>query len=277
MVFDLWPPAEGDVWPFRSNPLLGLEFHADETGAVSTLTFHERGTETLCTRVGEGPAELPDVETLLGLRGAAAAASVLDDLGTVRFSGTVRFVHAGIEGTTTATFAGDGRFADRSDFAPFGWTSSGFDGETGWSSSSFRPLEELEGKWLAQLRLQHPAVFFGDWRRHFDGIAVVRASTVRDRPCWVVRLKQGDLPAWMAHVDAETGDLLRVDSSQLAPGLGAVPQTAFLEDHRDVEGLRLPHRVTTESVVSGRVVVTFTGVEVRLAVPDTTWGPPAEE
>ena len=273
MVFGLRRPGPDGVWHFQATDELGLQFHADEAGKVVSLTFHERGTETVCPRLGEGMVELPTIEEVLALRHAVAVSEKLDALGAMRFTGTIRFVHAGISGTNVVTVSGHDRFLSESSFEPFGWMTTGFDGEKGWSESAFSPFEEVEGTLLEQLRLSHPAVFFGDWNRYFDSAQVVRASADGDRQRWVVRLKKGDLPAWSAYVDAETGDIVRVDSKTVIPGVGSLAQKAILEDYREVHGMRLPHRQITETVENGRVIVQVESVEAGIAVPAAFFSP----
>jgi len=273
MVFELRPPDRRGRWRFRATDEIALEFHEDDAGGIASITFHERGTESLCARVGEGTVELVGIDEVLALRNATAVEERLAALGTLRFSGPIRFVHAGVTGTSVATFSATGTFRQEAAFPPFGWSLTAFDGETGWTESAFQAYDEVEGKLLDQLRLSNPAVFFGDWRRYFDRLEVLRSSEENGRHQWVVRLRKGELPAWMAYVDAETGDVTRVDSQTLVPGLGTLPQTTTLGDWREQHGLRLPHRVTTETPANGRVVAEFDLIEVGVEVPEGFYAP----
>ena len=59
-----------------------------------------------------------------------------------------------------------------------------------------------------------------------------------------------------AYVDPLTGDLLRHDMSMPIPGANQeIPVTTYLEDYREVEGLRVPFRTIVENQESGRTVV----------------------
>ena len=84
----------------------------------------------------------------------------------------------------------------------------------------------------------------------------------------LVRLRKGDLPAWTYHVDAETGDVIRIDTKSLVPGLGTLPRTITLEDYRDVQGLRIPFRVITEDLGNGRVIVQWEEIETGLTLAE---------
>ena len=68
---ELRPDAEGK-WVCRVMDQLGIEF-PESTGAIESLTFHERGTERLCPRVGaENAVAPPPLADVLALRGAEA-------------------------------------------------------------------------------------------------------------------------------------------------------------------------------------------------------------
>lgn len=256
MVYDLRLPDEDGRWVFRVSDALAISFNRDGE-EVESITFHERGTTRICPRVEGGEPLLPSADEIIALRRGREQSARLGELGSLELTARVRFVSAGIEGTHRIRFSADGTFEEENRFEPFGWSRSGYDGKVGWTESAFDEREELSGKYLTQQALSSPATLFCDWSQAFDSIDVVRRSESGDRVRWVVRLVKGDLPPWMVWVDSETGDIIRVESQVLVRNAGTLPQRSVFEDYRDIEGLRLPMRITTENESNGRTVIEF--------------------
>ncbi len=265
MVFELHLPGEDERWVFRASDQLAVEFHLDADDVAESLTFHERGTQRECERVGGGSLALPTLEELLALRRAQALEARFAELGTCRLAGTIRLVHCGIEGTSTTVFDPSGRYLEETDLSPFARTRTAFDGDHVWFDSSLQPFQELLGKSRDQGSAGSPAVFFGDWSARFDSAVVERVDEVQDRSSARVKLTKGSAPPWVVHVDLASGDLLRAEVEEIVDGIGTLPKTVTFEDWGELEGLRLPRRVITEDEATGRVVVEYRSLETGLA------------
>ena len=271
MVYQLHPPSDDGRWLFRVTDELGVEFHEDDDGSILSLTFHERGTERLCPRLDTDavPVELPTTEEVLALVGGAPRQARLEALGTSRLSGTIKMIHSGIEGQLETTFAGPRHVRIDIVALPFGEIHSSVHGDQhAFEQSSFEPFDELEGKAYDQAVLSHPLAYVGDWERFFDSVQVIRATEREGRSLWVCRLKRGDLPPDTAYVDAQTGEVVKVDTTMLMDGLGSMPQTLRFEDWREVEGVQLPFRMLTENSAQGRVVYQYETFQGGLDVVD---------
>ena len=144
------------------------------------------------------------------------------------------------------------------------------DGDRGWRDTSFdmEPFDELRGALLEQLRREHPAVLFGDWRAYFDAATVLRTGDIDGRLIYVVRLETEDLPAIRLSVDAETGDVLRVERTLVIPGVGGMPVVDTYEDYRNVLGLRIPYRTIESNEATGRTIFEVESVEINLDLDD---------
>ncbi len=271
-VYELRPPDDAGLWSFRMTQELGVEFHRGDDGRVESLTFHERGTERFCPRIDvPGLEKPPTLEEILALRRAQEFEERLLALGGCRMRGTVRFVHAGAEGTVASTFQGTDRARDDVDLSPFGEEHAVLDGARAWSKSSFEPFRELEGKFLDEQRIAHPAALFGDWRKHFDSAQVIRTTLAAGRRQCVVQLRKGELEPLLLFVDAETGDVVKTEGHALARGIGSLSRTTTFEDWREVAGVRLPFRMITEDEATGRIVVQMESFESGLELPPDTF------
>jgi CubicO group peptidase (beta-lactamase class C family) len=269
MVYELRPPDASGVWRFRVTDELGIEFHLDEDGQAAALTFHERGTQRVCPRIEvPGQEAPPSLDEILALRQASAVEARIAALGACRMRGKVRFVHAGAEGSGTTLFQAPDRLRDEVDLGLFGSQTNVVDGEHGALRSSFEPSRELAGPDLDQARLAHPSVLFGDWRAHFDSVQVIRTAIELGRRQYVVQLGKAGLPPLFAHVDFETGDLVKLTGRTFARGTPGPERTTRFEDWRVVEGLRIPFRIVTEDEGTGRVEFQMESFETGLALPE---------
>lgn len=267
MVYGLLPPDDEDQWVFRATPAMALEFVLDADGRAEAVVFHEKGTQRTCERSEGGPA-LPTVDELMALRKVDDFERTLAALAPCRWTTSLRLVHCGISGKVTLTFDTGTRVHDHTDLLPFVEARSVSAGDTtkAWSSVSGEE-RTLTGKNHAQALLAHPAVMFGDWRKHFDQVRVLRAETKDGRTLVTVRLKKGEAPPVEVEVDGASGELVGGRVQELVEGAGTFPKSMTFEDWREFGGLRLPTRVITEDATSGRIVAETTGLESHVEFP----------
>ena len=280
MVYELFPPAGDDRWVFRATPQMAVEFNVDADGVAEALTFYERGTTRECERVGGGGLAMPSLDELLSLRKAAGLEARLAELGLCRLTGTIRFVHCGIEGATEVLFDARGRFDEETDLRPFVWTRTVFDGERAHFWSTLEKERDLTGTSLDQASASSMGALLGDWRRRFDSALVERVDDALGQRSARVRLVKGAAPAVILHVDLASGDILRAEVSEVVDGAsdggGTFPKTLTFEDWRELEGLRMPMRIVSEDDAAGKVVIQYQGFETRVAAEGEPFSlPPA--
>jgi len=122
----------------------------------------------------------------------------------------------------------------------------------------------LTGKALEQTRLGHPSVLFGDWRKYYDAVRVVRAGALGGRKVYGVQLESAGLPPTLVALDAETGDVLQTRLT------GAIAVTTTYSDYREVGGMRVPHSYIEANEMTGRAIYHVERVEVGVELaPDT--------
>ena len=281
-VFDLHPPDEAGTWASRANKEITVAFEQSETGAVVGMDFSRPGGRPVIKlRAGDREeSPLPTVEELIALRQKTAGDGEPITIDSVRTSGVVRYPHAAVEGRFEITTAGDDRLRFETDLGRFGKIWLSLSGDRGWRDTTFElePFQELSGKLLAQARQGHPSALYGDWRKFFDSVSVLREGEFEGRKIYVVKLAQEDLPAIKLSVDAETGDVLKVDNTVVLPGLGALPITTVNEDFRNVHGMRIPYRYVDSNEQTGRTVYDVEKVEINLDLAEDAFvrQPPRE-
>jgi hypothetical protein len=108
----------------------------------------------------------------------------------------------------------------------------------------------------------------------YKGARVFRKEKVGDRDTWVVMVRLPDSPfSDMLYFDAENGLLLRRTTLRRT-ALGPLPNTADFADYRDVNGVKVPFKIT---ISNPDVIQTLQVSEMKLNVPveDTRFAMPA--
>ena len=93
---------------------------------------------------------------------------------------------------------------------------------------------------LAQTRLGHPAVLFGDWRKDYDAVHVVRAGVLGGRKVYGIQLESAGLPTALVIVDAETVDVLQDRRTMSFAEAGAMTVTTRIGLSRHRRDARAP-------------------------------------
>jgi hypothetical protein len=130
---------------------------------------------------------------------------------------------------------------------------------------------EIRGEMSEQARLTGSPVIFGDWRRYYDSVSVLREDKFEGKPAFVVELRKKGLPNVTLGVDAQTGDVLVLTTTLIMPGLGSVPSTTRFEDYRVVDGVRLPFRQVESNEQLGRTVYEVERVEFDVKVDQNSF------
>ncbi len=218
--------------------------------------------------LGEKPT-LPTVEEVLRIRESDEASAAVQALGNFRLTGTVSRLQSGLSGKITWTAAGADRFVQDQDFGRFGHIKLAIDPEQGAMANTIFVFQELHGRFYEQARLQHPAALFGDWREFFEIMEVTEEKEQNGRRIYIMKLSVQDVPPYTVTVDSETGDLLQADTRWMRPGSDAQMAEIFIfEDYRELEGLRIPFKITTISPYHGRIVMQFEDMETGLELDD---------
>jgi len=264
-------PLDGELTSLRARADQGATFTLDEDGIAKSFMYRGSSGDRLFTRLPNTPVSgVPTVGELMALRGTEARQVALDAAGGTKLEGKVWVPQSGVHGTVTILTRGDDRYANHMDFGKFGRISTAARGEEAWSYNPMRGYAALMGAELLHVTAGHPNAVEGDWRNYFSSIEVIGSGVQDGRVVHVVRLKQGELPSRTYRVDAETGDVLRVN---LVAIFGAVrtPMTIAYSDFREQGGVRRAMRVEFENQESGRIVLTLEELETGLQLDESVF------
>ena len=187
----------------------------------------------------------------------------------MRTTGSVRFPQSGVEGRFSSSTAGDDRLRTDIDLDGSVQIRTVLNKGRASAAVSGAASRELTGKKLAQTRLGHPSVLFGDWRKYYDAVRVVRAGVLGGRKVYGVQLESAGLPPTLVAVDAETGDVLQTQQTMSFAEAGAMTVTTTYSDYREIGGMRVPHRYMESNDMIGRAIFQVERVEVGVTLaPD---------
>jgi CubicO group peptidase (beta-lactamase class C family) len=262
--FDLLPPDATGRRATRTNIGIGVTFE-ESAGAVSAMNVHRPGAPVL--RLTPVASALPTVDEIMTLRRIASAPAI----SSMRTTGTVRYSQSAVEGRFTTSTAGDDRL--RLDLDLDTSLQIRTVQNTGRASAAVSggPTRELTGKALAQARQGHPSVLFGDWRRYYDAVRILRTGELGGRTVHNIQLESAGLPPVRVAVDAETGDVLQAQQSIWTGEGGTLLTTTTYSDYREVGGMRVPHRFVVSNDATGRTIYQVERVEVNVQFPPDTF------
>ncbi len=265
-------PDEDGSAPLRARSDQGATFSLDGEGQAESFVFRGQAGDRQFTRVVEG-VDLPSVREILALRGTKARVKALRAARGTKTTGTVQQPQAGLQGSFVIFAERKENYATHMHFGVMGSLRDWTNGDSAWRHNPLQGTTQLTGPEFIQAQLSHPAALAGDWRRHFDRVSVTRAADVGDRKAYVVRLEKKSLPHRFYWVDAETGDVVRIEQTFVARGQ-RIPLETRMSDFREINGIRTAHRIVHENPATGRTVLTIEGIETGLHHGEDVFMPP---
>lgn len=270
MAFELHLPDESGRRRFRVRDEMTATFDPAEDGTIESLTLRkdEEVVETM-PRTGDPDGEpLPTLDEIIAVRATDERRAAQEAVVPVRVSGPIRFVNAGLVGASVQWSDGE-RFRNNVDLGKFGWIRTAFTAEHGEIQTHVTPIDPLEGRSLQAAQQAQTVLQALDWREEFEKVQVLKRDKHEDTPVVLIRVVNPGAPGFTLYVDPVTGDVLRFDSAHPVPGLNIdIPITVYLEDYREVEGIRVPFKTTTENAESGRMVIEVNKFEGGVTVCD---------
>jgi len=270
MTFELHLPGEDGRRRFRVRDAMTATFDPAEDGSIASLTLRvEDETVETMPRTGDPDGEpLPTLDEIIAVRATEERRAAQEAVVPVRVTGTIRFVNAGLVGASIEWSDGV-RVRSDIDLGKFGFIHTAMTADHGELQTHVTPIDEVEGRALRAMMQAKTVMQTLDWREEFEKVQVLKRDEHEGTTVVVVRVENADAPAITLYVDPGTGDVLRFDSVMPVPGANVeIPVTVYLEDYREVEGIRIPFKTTMENPESGRTVIEVDKFEARVNVCD---------
>jgi CubicO group peptidase (beta-lactamase class C family) len=253
-LLPLWPDDSGR-WEFgETAPGVSVRFERADHGGVTGMTMLQNDTKLLSYRRIATEKDLPTVERLMTMRRDKQGGDRIDALRSLEMKGKLRVGKAEID--TALVAAGPDRVIRRMN-TQAGVVTTVVDGGRVLKRTPGQPVEELKGLWQDEAQRINPLGRLRDWCETSAAVRVTGKDRMDGEDVWIVRLDCAFQPPVTRYVSTKSGLLRKEETWVTAKGVGTVPLTIRYDDYREVAGVQLPFRMTSESAVTGKQVMQF--------------------
>ena len=149
-----------------------------------------------------------------------------------------------------------------------------FDGLTGYAIDTLQGNRDITGDQLEAMRSGYFPSPLLNYKETGFAVELAGKEKVGDREAYVLVLKPKTGPAMKQFFDAASFLLIRQVITLDIPPVGALEQTVDFSDEREVDGVKMSHKLVATSSAQNFTVV-ITKVEHNAAVDQTLFSKPA--
>jgi outer membrane lipoprotein-sorting protein len=169
-----------------------------------------------------------------------------------------------------------GKFYLEEEVEGIGPSQMGYDGTTLWMRDPINGLRKLEGREAAGY-IQASSTMFPahDWQKFYSKAETTGSVEVDGKKVWEVVLTSKEGPDVTMGLDAETGLIRFMKTTQISP-MGETPFELYSEEYREVNGYKFSF--TNKASISGLIEITTvtTKLEPNAAIDETKFAYPSE-
>ena len=216
----------------------------------------------------------PTVDDILTRYIAAIGGRAAISKHTTKISkGTLEVVGVTTDGTAESYAKAPNKYISVINIPNYGEIRRCFDGQSGWISGPEVGVQSIAGQDLSTTR--RDADFYQplDLKKLYPVLVLKGKEDVGAWPAYVIEANSGDGVIRHMYFDVSSGLLVRnVDETQTPQGADVVE--SFLEDYREIEGVKLPF--TVRQVHNKLIlIVRITEVKMNQAIDDAKFAKPA--
>ena len=149
-----------------------------------------------------------------------------------------------------------------------------FDGITGYAIDTLQGNRDITGDQLEAMRSAYFPSPLLNYKENGIAVELAGKEKVGEREAYVLMLKPKTGPALRQFFDAASFLLIRQVTTLDVPPVGALEQTVDFSDEREVDGIKIAHKLAATSTVQNFTVV-ITKAEHNAAVDQTLFSKPA--
>lgn len=186
--------------------------------------------------------------------------------------GTVEIVGPGIKGTIESIAAAPDKSISNINLAGIGIIIEAYDGKTGWSRDPIQGSRDKAGDELLQAKLISNFHRDINMEKLYSKIEVKGVDKVAGADVYVLVATPQGLPAETLYFDQKTALLLRIDMTIISAAGNSAAQT-FLDDYREVDGVKTPFKTRTVTP-QFELVTVYTEIKNNAQVDDEKFAKP---
>lgn len=222
------------------------------------------------------PAALPTVDQILDKYVQAMGGKAAIEKLTSRVSkGTFEIAAFGATGSAEIFEKAPNKTASVINVAGFGVVQEGFDGKSGWAVDPQNGMREKSGAELASAKLDSEFLKSIKIKQLYPKIVVKGKDKVGEKDVYVLEATPVEASAETWYFDAQTGLILRQDSERDGPQ-GKQAVQSFLDDYRDVDGVKLPFKLR-QVMEAFTIDIKIDEVKHNVPIDDATFNKPAAQ
>lgn len=149
-----------------------------------------------------------------------------------------------------------------------------FDGITGYAIDTLQGNRDITGDQLEAMRSGYFPSPLLNYKQNGIAVELAGKEKVGEREAYVLVLKPKTGPSIRQFFDAASFLLIRQVTTADIPPVGALEQTVDFSDEREVDGIKIAHKLVAASTVQNFTVV-VTKVEHNAAVDQTLFSKPS--
>jgi len=159
------------------------------------------------------------------------------------------------------------------DITGFGVVNRVFNGANGWSLDPMGGLRELNGSELAQMKRASDFYQELNYKKLYAKMEVKGKEKVGSSEAYVIEAIPSEGSTEKLYFDVNTKLLVRHDAENETPD-GKVMMESYMEDYKDVDGVKIPHKVRQVSSMM-TIVVKITEVKTNVEIDDAKFNKPS--
>jgi hypothetical protein len=149
-----------------------------------------------------------------------------------------------------------------------------FDGVTGYAIDTLQGNRDITGDQLEGMRNGFFPTPLLNYKENGVGVELTGKEKVGDRDAYLLVLKPKTGPSTKNYIDATTFLLIRQVVTADIPPIGTLEQTTDFSDDKEVDGIKVPHKLVSSSSVQN-FTVTLSKVEHNGTLDPTLFVKPA--
>jgi hypothetical protein len=188
--------------------------------------------------------------------------------------GTVELAPMGVKGTVEVYQSAPDKSYSKLTLNGIGDIIEAYDGKTAWTINPLQGNRDKTGEELLQTKLLSTFHRETNFEKLYTKMEVKGVEKVGDKEVYVISATPPGLEPQTFYFDKQTGLLVREDSTAVSPE-GKMPVKSFYEDYREVDGIKMPHKLRTV-LPQFEITMMFTEIKNSSKIDENIFSKPKE-